>query len=153
MSPSPWLPVLISVAVLLVGLAVQLATFAYFTGRMKGGQEATNALVGGLITRMDTFDRGALDRATEKGDISARLDHVEKNTEGMGKIREELVRLRERAESAERTATARDETYRSHFDSLGRQLQSIAGMGPGGVLEIKRTGAARRAAGFPPESE
>lgn len=152
---SPWLPVIISGVVLLIGVGVQLAAFAYFTGRMKGGQEATNALVLGLINRMDAFDKGALNRAEEKGDLSARLDHVEKNTEGLGSIREQLVRLTERFEGAERTATARDETYRSHFDSLGRQMQGLAGMGPGRVLELTpdlrpSTQARRRAT--PPET-
>ncbi len=149
---SPWLPVVISGFVVVVGVGVHVSTFAFFSGRMKAGQEATNALVAGLISRMDTFDRAALARAEERGNLDARLEHVEKNTAGMGAIELNLVRLSERFEGAERTATARDETYRSHFDSLGRQMQGLAGLGPGSVLELTRPNRQGRQRVAAPES-
>jgi hypothetical protein len=148
---SPWLPVIISACVLLFGIAAQLAAFAYFTGRMKGGQDATNALVAGLISRMDTFDRGQLSNAQEKGDIGARLEHLERNTANLGAISDKVSRLDERFSSFERRDTDRHELYRTHFDALQRQIAGLAGLGPGSVIEL--TAPQRRGRARPPADE
>lgn len=136
MSPSPWLPVVISIVVLLVGVAVQLAAFAYFTGRMKGGQDATNALVAGLISRMDTFDKSSINRAEEKGDLSARLEHLERNTSALVGMGNDLARLDERFVGFERRANDRDEHYRISLDSIQRQIGALATGAAGRVVEL-----------------
>lgn len=149
---SPWLPVILSGLVLLIGIGVQLAAFAYFTGRMKGGQDATNALVSGLISRMDSFDRGALSRAEEKGDLSARLDHVEKNTNAVAGMAKDLTRLDERFAGFERRASDRDEIYRTHFDSIQRQIAALATGSAGTVVELPARPPARARVRPPAES-
>ncbi len=133
---SPWIPVVVSVAALVVGLALQGLGYAYFLGRMKEGHDSTSRLVESLIRRMEKNDESALSRAEEKGDLNARLEHVEGNTAGIADLRMSLVKLNAQFEAHSGDARRNAELIRTDMSALQRQIQALMTGKGGAVIRI-----------------
>ncbi len=133
---SPWVPVVVSVAALLVGLLLQGLGYAYFLGRMKAGHDSTAQLVASLIRRMEKNDESALARAEEKGDLNARLVHVEDHTAGIGPLGTEFAKLSERFEGFAKRSEESSALIRTDMSSLQRQIQALMTGKGGAVIRI-----------------
>lgn len=135
---SPWIPVLVSIFVFVFGLAVQGVGAAYFLGRMKEGQNNTTKLVDALLSRMASFDSLMLAEAQSRGDVSARLIALERNTAGMAVMRDEVIKLG--AEFAAHAKVTQDagERVRGDISNVTRQLAAIMNGSAGSVIEIHR---------------
>lgn len=139
MSPNPWLPVVISIVSVVIALGVQVAAFAYFTGKMKGANDALAAMVARLLARVDMVEASRIEAAQEKGDLGARLEHVEKSTGKIAEIGTALTRLDERFQGFEKRSDERAASERIHLDSLSRQIANLATHGGGELIELPAT--------------
>lgn len=133
---SPWLPVIISLGGFGLALAIQLAAFAYFTGKTKGSNDALASMVTRLMARVDSVESARLDHATDRGDLGARLEHVERHASKIDTMASELTRLAERFAGFEKRADDRAASERLHLESLSRQLANLAAHGPGELVEL-----------------
>lgn len=147
---SPWLPVIISLGGFGLALAIQLAAFAYFTGKTKGSNDALAAMVTRLMARVDNVENARLDHATDRGDLGARLEHVERHAAKIDGLASDLTRLAERFAGFEKRADDRAASERLHLESLSRQIANLAAHGPGELVELPATRRRRRGL---PESE
>lgn len=133
---NPWLPVIISLGGFGLALAIQLSTFAYFTGKTKGSNDALAAMVTRLMARVDAVENARLDHATDRGDLGARLEHVERGVSKIDAMAGELTRLAERFAGFEKRADDRAQSERLHLEYLSRQLANLAAHGPGELVEL-----------------
>lgn len=146
---SPWIPVLVTAILGLVGLAIQGALFGHFTGRLKAGQEFTRELVNAMLTKDRQREEAALRAAEEKGALLARIENVERNTAGVSELRETVSRMDERLGSLSRAVEEGAAQTNRHLDSVQRQIGSLVTGAAGAVVEIHKPGAKPRASRRP----
>jgi hypothetical protein len=134
---SPWVPAIIAVVTLIIGLVLQGLGYAYFLGRMKEGHESTTRLVESLIRRMEKNDDAALNRAEEKGDLNARLEHVENHVASIGELKTGIVRLVAQFEAHASRSEAGQQNIRTDMSALQRQIQNLMTGAGGSVIHIE----------------
>lgn len=146
---TPWLPVIVTVALGVIGLAIQGALLAYFIGRMKehqAGQEKlvgvfqsfTEAAITGLTSRLGVLDEIAAESKADRATLNAKMTQVERNTEGLGGLREALAAYRATFEATrDRQKDDLDRLNRG-VESVQRQLAQIASRGGGGIVPMDR---------------
>ena len=144
---SPWIPVVVTIILGLLGLAVQGLLLAYFLGRMKEHQQGQAALVAtfqrftegaldALTARMSAMDKFASESTSHRAELSARLGTVEASTDGMPRFREEFAEHRAEARAFMRRMESDMERVNMALEGLQRQTASLAVNGPGKLIEL-----------------
>jgi hypothetical protein len=141
----PWVPVFITVALGMIGLGIQACLLAYFLGKMKEHQagsqalvdafkEFTNLAIANLTQRLDGVDEFANVSRLDRGAMTARLQSVERNTEGLQGLREGMAGLTATFQAhRERTESDLAHVNRS-LEGLQRQLANLVSGGSGRVV-------------------
>jgi len=150
----PWIPVIVTIALGVVGLGIQGALLAFFIGRMKENQLGQAALVAafqtftaqtiaGLMDRMKIVDEVGAATIADRASINARLMGLERATEGMPQLREDFAAHRATSEAHQARVEAEIGRILQAQEGVQRQLQTLALRQPGKVLELPATGADR----------
>lgn len=135
---SPWIPVLVTSALGLLGLVLQALMFAFYSGKQAAFAATQKTMVDRLLAKMDANDADAIELAEERGGLIARLQHVERHTSKIDDINAGLINLAASVKaSAERGERAHDQV-RQDISSLQRQIQALMTGAGGAVVEIRR---------------
>lgn len=151
---APWVPVVVTLVLGVVGLGIQGLLLAYFLGRMKEHQSGQAQLVdtfqqftqqalAALTTRMAALDSIASESKSDRAAITARLGGIEQSTDGLPRFREEFAAFRATATSHQERMESEVGRILQAQDGIQRQLQTLALRQPGKVHELPATGADR----------
>lgn len=143
----PWIPVVVTIVLGVVGLAIQGLLLAYFLGRMKEHQAGQAALVqtfqrftegalDALTARMSAMDKFANESTAHRAELSARLGGLEQATEGMPRFREDFAEHRAEARAHMKRMEGDMERVNMALEGLQRQVGSLATHGPGKLIEL-----------------
>lgn len=144
---SPWIPVIVTIVLGLVGLGIQGLLLAYFLGRMKEHQQGqaqlvqtfqrfTESALEALTTRMSAMDKFASESTAHRAELSARLGTVETQTEGMPRFREEFAEHRAEGRAFMRRMEGDMSRVNMALEGLQRQVGSLATHGAGKLIEL-----------------
>lgn len=150
----PWIPVVITIVLGVMGLGIQGLLLAYFLGRMKehqAGQAAlvaafqkfTDQAIGSLTERMGAVDSFTSESRSDRAALNQRLGSIEERTEGLPKFREDFAAYRATSEAHQTRMESEVGRILQAQDGIQRQLQTLALRQPGKVLELPATGADR----------
>lgn len=137
---SPWIPVIVTAVLGGIGLALQAVAFAFFMGRFKAEAGFTRELVGTLLKRDDDQRASAEDRAEARGQLIARLEEVERNTNGVQNLQIRVGQIDERLAGMRRDAEAFTGATSRQLDSVQRQLTALVSGSGGAVIRIEKQG-------------
>ena len=168
----PWVPVLVTVFLGLIGLGIQGAAMAFFLGKMRAEQTAsaaasaanqaanrqlvdvfqafTTKTVDAMLERLAEFDTMARDAAGARAALDQRLATVENAASGLAAV--PLVLSEFKGEfNAHRQITERELAHVArNFDGVQRQLAELVRGGSGGVVPFDRQLASDARKGLPP---
>jgi hypothetical protein len=141
------MPVVATVSLGLVGLAVQASLLAYFLGKMKEHQDSsavlvqvfrefTQAAIDALVRRLDTVDEFSQGIRSDRAAFLVRLEGVERNTEGLQVLRETMAGFRATFEAAKERQEADAAHIARSLESLQRQMASLASGGGGRLVQL-----------------
>ena len=144
---APWIPVVVTLVLGIIGLAIQGLLLAYFIGRMKENQTGQQALVAAfqkfteqaitaLTTRMGAVDAFTAESRSDRAAITARLGAVEKLVEGMPAFREEFAAHRATSEAHQHRVEAELGRILQAQEGQQRQLANLALRAPGEVVSL-----------------
>lgn len=112
-----------------LAVSVQAVAFAYFMGRLSGRVVAMEGKLGEIANaltvgakRLDDLDDFTGKSATDRATLALRLGQVEKNTEALQSLKEEVLINRTTAGLEMRQLTDRVD---KHLDKLERNLRSV----------------------------
>lgn len=126
---SPWIPLIVTIIIAIVGLAGQGVLVAFFLGKMRErqvGQELlvdsfqkfTEQTVAALMTRLGQFDSMQTESVKDRAALNARLTNLETNTAGLGHLREEFITYRA-------TQTEHGKRLESDLARVGQGVESL----------------------------
>lgn len=146
----PWVPVIVTLILGVIGLGIQGLLLAYFVGRMKESQIGQAALVAAfqqftdqaitsLTTRMGAVDAFTSEARSDRASLATRLGGVERLVDGLPKFREEFAAFRATSEGHQ--SRVEDELGRILRAQEGqqRQLANLALRAPGDVVSLPAT--------------
>lgn len=156
---SEWTPVIVTIVLGLVGLAIQGFLLAYFVGRMREHQEGQGRLVDAFQTfteraltaltdRMTVMDTFAQQTNSHRAELSARLGAVEASTEGLPRFREEFARQSATTIAHQTRIESDMERINRAVEGLQRQVANLAIHGGGATVMLP---AARKSRAQPSE--
>lgn len=134
---SPWVPVIVTVILGLAGLGIQALLLAYFIGKMKQqqtGQEAlvkvfqdfTEKAISALTERLANLDKFATSSQADRAALNARLQAVERNTDGLQNLRETFSGHAAAFLAFKENAEAHQGKVDRELNGIHRQLANIA---------------------------
>jgi len=154
---SPWIPVIVTVTIFLVGLAAQGMMFAFFMGKMKTQVDSLKTqserdaaaqdklmelhrttlqtIIDSLLRRMEDSDQFFTRARGEYEALKAKVEHIDRNTAGLQDLREELARLGARFDAHHEGQNQDMAAIKRDITSIQRQLATLAVSGPGKVVE------------------
>mgnify|MGYP007071569240 CR=1 FL=1 len=144
---APWIPVVVTLVLGLVGLGIQGLLLAYFVGRMKEQQTGQAALVAAfqkfteqaitaLTARMGAVDSFTSESKSDRAAITARLGGIEKLVEGMPQFREEFAAHRATSDAHQQRVEAELHRILQAQEGQQRQLANLALRSPGDVVSL-----------------
>lgn len=155
---SPWVPVVVSAVVVLVGFATNAALIAFFLGKMKATADGQSALfaayqesqkvlletfrqavadaVRRLEERLDEYDAHAIGSAKDRANFAIRLQQVEENTHGLRDHDIRFAKLEERTGLEHAAAKTSIERLDRRLENLAAQVANLA---RGGANSVYRT--------------
>lgn len=142
----PWIPVVVTVALGLIGLAIQACLLAFFIGKMReqqAGQERlvnvfrefTEKAIDAMMTRLGRFDEIAAESQADRATLNAKLSVVERNTDGLQGLREAMAAHAATFGAHRERQEADMEKLNRAMEGVQRQLATLATKGPGAVVE------------------
>lgn len=151
---APWIPVVVTLVLGLVGLGIQGLLLAYFVGRMKEQQTGQAALVAAfqkfteqaitaLTARMGAVDAFTAESKSDRTNLATRLGALERLVEGLPQFREDFAAFRATSESHQGRVEAELGRILQAQEGQQRQLANLALRSPGDVIELPATGAHR----------
>lgn len=143
----PWIPVLVTISLGVIGLGIQGLLLAYLLGRMKEHQAGQSALVATfqrftegaidvLTKRMGSMDSFASETNASRAEVGARLAGLEQATEGMPRFREDFAEHRAEARAHMKRVENDIGRVNMALEGLQRQVGSLATHGPGRLMEL-----------------
>lgn len=146
----PWIPVLVTIVLGLVGLGIQGLALAYFIGRMKENQTGQAALVeafktfttktlDALLLRMGTVDSVLSAAGADRAAIHQRLQGIERDTEGLRDDREQFAAFRATTTAHQDRTEAELGRILQALEGQQRQLANLALRSPGDVVSLPAT--------------
>lgn len=147
----PWLPVVVTILLGCVGLAIQAAVLAYFLGRMKQHQESQATLVetlqnftakaiDALTNRLGAVDSFTAESKADRSALSARLTALERNTDGLQKLKEDFAGFMGGARAHQERVESDISRLNNGVEGMQRQIGQLAIHGPGQLVELPGTG-------------
>lgn len=149
----PWLPVVVTIILGCIGLAIQAAVLAYFLGRMKQHQESQATLVAtlqnftakaidALTNRLGAVDSFTAESKADRSALSARLTALERNTDGLQKLKEDFAGFMGGARAHQERVESDISRLNNGVEGMQRQIGQLAIHGPGQLVELP--GSARK---------
>lgn len=146
----PWLPVVVTILLGCVGLAIQAAVLAYFLGRMKQHQESQSVLVAtlqnftakaidALTNRLGAVDSFTAESKADRSALSARLTALERNTDGLQKLKEDFAGFMGGARAHQERVESDISRLNNGVEGMQRQIGQLAIHGPGQLVELPGT--------------
>lgn len=146
----PWLPVVVTIILGCVGLAIQAAVLAYFLGRMKQHQESQATLVAtlqnftakaidALTNRLGAVDSFTAESKADRSALSARLTALERNTDGLQKLKEDFAGFMGGARAHQERVESDISRLNNGVEGMQRQIGQLAIHGPGQLVELPGT--------------
>ena len=146
----PWLPVVVTIILGCIGLAIQAAVLAYFLGRMKQHQESQATLVAtlqnftakaidALTNRLGAVDSFTAESKADRSALSARLTALERNTDGLQKLKEEFAGFMGGARAHQDRVESDISRLNNGVEGMQRQIGQLAIHGPGQLVELPGT--------------
>lgn len=146
-----WIPVAVTVVLGLLGLGIQGLLLAYFIGRMKENQLGQAQLVetfqafttktlDTLLSRMAGVDSVLSSAGADRASIHARLDNVERNTNGLQEDRQAFAAFRATSVAHQERTEAELARILQTQEGLQRQLANLALRQPGEIIELPKSG-------------
>lgn len=150
----PWIPVVVTIVLGSLGLAVQGLLLAYFLGKMKEHQVGQAALVaafqkftdqaiGALTTRMGAVDTFTAESKADRSALSARLGSIAERTEGLPALREDFAEHRAESRAHMKRMEADMGRVNMALEGLQRQVGNLAVHGPGQLVTLPADAKAR----------
>lgn len=147
---SPWIPVVVTIVLGVLGLAVQSVLLAFFLGRMKEHQSSQNTLVAtfqkftesaltALTARMGAVDAFTVESRTDRASLQARMVSLERLVDGLPRFREEFASHRATSESHQSRVEAELARILQAQEGQQRQLANLALRAPGEVISLAAT--------------
>lgn len=144
---TPWTPVIVTIVLGIMGLAIQGLLLAYFLGRMKEHQAGQAALVqafqrftegalGALTERMSRMDSFTAESQAHRSELAARLSALELSVKGLPEFRESFAGFRAKTEGHQKRVEADLDRLNHSSDALQRQLAQLAINGPGRLVQL-----------------
>lgn len=148
----PWLPVVVTILLGCIGLAIQAAVLAYFLGRMKQHQESQATLVAtlqnftakaidALTNRLGAVDSFTAESKADRSALSARLTALERNTDGLQKLKEDFAGFMGGARAHQERVESDISRLNNGVEGMQRQIGQLAIHGPGQLVELPGTSA------------
>lgn len=145
-----WLPVVVTIVLGCIGLAVQASLLAYFLGRMKQHQESqvtlvetlqkfTGQAIDALTGRLGAVDAFTAESKADRSALSARLTALERNTEGLQKLKEDFAGFMGGARAHQERVEADIARLNNGVEGVQRQIGQLAIHGPGQLVELPGT--------------
>lgn len=146
----PWLPVVVTIILGCVGLAIQASVLAYFLGRMKQHQESqatlvetlqkfTSQAIDALTGRLGAVDSFTAESKADRSALAARLTALERNTDGLQKLKEDFAGFAAGSKAHQERVEADVARLNSGVEGVQRQIASLAIHGPGQLVELPAT--------------
>lgn len=146
----PWLPVVVTIVLGCIGLAIQAAVLAYFLGRMKQHQESQATLVAtlqnftakaidALTNRLGAVDSFTAESKADRSALSARLTALERNTDGLQKLKEDFAGFMGGARAHQERVESDISRLNNGVEGMQRQIGQLAIHGPGQLVELPGT--------------
>lgn len=146
----PWLPVVVTIILGCIGLAIQAAVLAYFLGRMKQHQESQATLVAtlqnftakaidALTNRLGAVDSFTAESKADRSALSARLTALERNTDGLQKLKEDFAGFMGGARAHQERVESDISRLNNGVEGMQRQIGQLAIHGPGQLVELPGT--------------
>lgn len=146
----PWLPVVVTIILGCIGLAIQAALLAYFLGRMKQHQESQATLVAtlqnftakaidALTNRLGAVDSFTAESKADRSALSARLTALERNTDGLQKLKEDFAGFMGGARAHQERVESDISRLNNGVEGMQRQIGQLAIHGPGQLVELPGT--------------
>lgn len=146
----PWLPVVVTIILGCIGLAIQAAVLAYFLGRMKQHQESQATLVAtlqnftakaidALANRLGAVDSFTAESKADRSALSARLTALERNTDGLQKLKEDFAGFMGGARAHQERVESDISRLNNGVEGMQRQIGQLAIHGPGQLVELPGT--------------
>ena len=143
----PWLPVVVTILLGCIGLAIQAAVLAYFLGRMKQHQESQATLVAtlqnftakaidALTNRLGAVDSFTAESKADRSALSARLTALERNTDGLQKLKEDFAGFMGGARAHQERVESDISRLNNGVEGMQRQIGQLAIHGPGQLVEL-----------------
>lgn len=148
----PWVNVMISIVVVLLGVGGNLAVVSFFLGKMRGQldgqrqlmeahQAFTKQIVDSLLSRMADADQFFTQSHSGQAELRARMEHVERNTNGLQSLREEVARIGARFQAHHEQSQEETRRINMGVESLQRQMGNLVARGINGIIEMPSGGA------------
>lgn len=133
-----------------IGLAIQAAVLAYFLGRMKQHQESQATLVAtlqnftakaidALTNRLGAVDSFTAESKADRSALSARLTALERNTDGLQKLKEDFAGFMGGARAHQERVESDISRLNNGVEGMQRQIGQLAIHGPGQLVELPGT--------------
>lgn len=143
----PWLPVLVTIVLGCVGLAIQASVLAYFLGRMKQHQESqatlvqtlqhfTSQAIDALTGRLGAVDSFTAESKADRAALAARLVGLERNTDGLQKLKEDFAGFAAGSRAHQERMESDVSRLNMGMEGMQRQLGNLAIHGPGQLVEM-----------------
>lgn len=151
MSPlQPWIPVVVTLVLGLIGLGVQGLLLAYFVGRMKEGQvgqaalvaafqDFTNQAIVALTSRMGAVDAFTSEARSDRAALATRLDGVDRLVAGLPQFREDFAAFRATSEAHQTRVEEELSRIARSQEGQQRQLANLALRSPGDIVSLPAT--------------
>lgn len=146
----PWIPVIVTIVLGLIGLGLQGLALAYFIGRMKENQAGQAALVeafkafttktlDALLLRMGAVDQVLSAAGADRAAIHQRLQGIERDTNGLQEDRQQFAAFRATSEAHQERTESELNRILQALEGQQRQLANLALRAPGDVVSLPAT--------------
>ena len=144
----PWVPVLVTIALGILGLTVQGFLLAYFLGRMKEHQagqaqlvatfrDFTEKALNALGDRMGAMDKFAAESGAHRAELSSRLGALEAKTQTLPHLGERFAAFEAKSLAHQDRCEADLHRMSMALEGLQRQVATLAVHGPGQLVKLQ----------------
>lgn len=144
----PWVPVLVTIALGILGLTVQGFLLAYFLGRMKEHQAGQAQLVAtfrdftekaldALGERMGAMDKFAAESGAHRAELSSRMGALEAKTQGLPQLGERFAAFEAKSLAHQDRTESDLQRMSMALEGVQRQLAQLAIHGPGQLVQLQ----------------
>lgn len=146
----PWIPVVVTIVLGLVGLGIQGLLLAYFIGRMKENQMGqaqlvetfqtfTTKTIDALLIRMGAVDSVLSAAGADRAAIHQRLQGIEKDTNGLQADRKSFAAFQATTSAHQERTEAELSRILQALEGQQRQLANLALRAPGDIISLPAT--------------